>query len=245
MKLQNKVALVTGASRGMGKAIALLFGKEGAKLIVNYKQSEERANRVAEEIRKSGIEAIAIKADVSDEKQVRSMVERAVKQFGKIDILVNNAGIVFDIPFMKKTVEQWNQTLGTNLVGVFLCSKYCAPYMEEGGRIINISSTNGIYSMHPESADYDASKAGVIAMTKGLAQEMASKKILVNSIAPGWINTEMNKDLPPDFIKSENKRIWLHRFGEPEEIAKAALFLASDDSSYVNGTVLIVDGGYC
>lgn len=245
MKLQNKVALITGASRGMGKAIALLFGKEGARVIVNYKQSEEQANQVVEEIKKFGSEAIAIKADVSNENQVKNMVDQIVKQFGKIDILVNNAGIVFDIPFMEKTVEQWNQTLGTNLIGVFLCSKYCASYMSEGGRIINISSTNGIYSMHPESVDYDASKAGVIAMTKGLAQEMASKRVLVNSIAPGWINTEMNKDLPPDFIKGENERIWIHRFGEPEEIAKAALFLASDDSSYVNGTVLVVDGGYC
>ena len=160
-------------------------------------------------------------------------------------MLVNNAGIVFDIPFMEKTVEQWNQTLGTNLIGVFLCSKYCVSHMPEGGRIINISSTNGIYSMHPESADYDASKAGVIATTKGLAQEMAAKKILVNSIAPGWIKTEMNKDLPSNFIENENKKIWLHRFGEPEEIARVALFLASSDSSYVNGTTLIVDGGYC
>ncbi len=245
MKLQNKVALITGSSRGMGKAIALLFAKEGARVVVNYIKSKEKADEVVEQIVKLGSEAIAIKADVSNESQVKEMVDEAVKKFGKIDVLVNNAGIVFDVPFMDKTVDQWNQTLGTNLVGVFLTSKYCAPHMNEGGRIINISSTNGIYSTHPESADYDASKAGVIAMTKGLAQEMASKKILVNSIAPGWINTEMNKDLPSEFIKSENERIWLHRFGEPEEIAKTALFLASDDSSYVNGTVLIVDGGYC
>lgn len=245
MKLQNKVALVTGASRGMGRAIALLFAQEGAKVVVNYLKSQEKAAQVVAEIKKAGSEAIAIKADVSDEAQVKQMVRQAVERLGKIDILVNNAGIVFDIPYMEKTVDQWNKTLGTNLIGGFLTSKYCAPYMGKGGRIINISSTNGIYSMHPESADYDASKAGVIAMTKGLAQEMASKGILVNSIAPGWINTEMNKDLPPDFIKAENERIWLKRFGEPEEIAKAALFLASDDSSYVNGTVLVVDGGYC
>ena len=245
MKLQNKVALVTGASRGMGRAIALLFAQEGAKVVVNYLKSQEKAAHVVAEIKKAGSEAIAIKADVSDEAQVKQMVRQAVERLGKIDILVNNAGIVFDIPYMEKTVDQWNKTLGTNLIGGFLTSKYCAPYMGKGGRIINISSTNGIYSMHPESADYDASKAGVIAMTKGLAKEMASKGILVNSIAPGWINTEMNKDLPPDFIKAENERIWLKRFGEPEEIAKAALFLASDDSSYVNGTVLVVDGGYC
>lgn len=245
MKLQNKVALITGSSRGMGKAIALLFAKEGARVIINYKQSEKKANEVVKEIIKINSEAIAIKADISDEKQVKEMVSQAVKKFGRIDILVNNAGIVFDVPFMNKTVDQWNKTLGTNLLGVFLVSKYCTPHMNEGGRIINISSTNGVYSMHPESADYDASKAGVIALTKGLAQEMSSKKILVNSIAPGWINTEMNKDLPANFIKGENERIWIHRFGEPEEIAKAALFLASNDASYVNGAVLVVDGGYC
>ncbi len=244
MKLQNKVALVTGASRGIGRAIAVIFAQNGAKVIVNYHQSENKAHEVVDEIIKAGSQAVAIKADVADEDQVGSMVSQVIKKYGQIDILVNNAGIVFDIPYMQKSVAQWINTLNTNLIGYFLCSKYCAPHLAEGGRIINISSTNGIYSMHPESVDYDASKAGVIALTKGLAQEMASKKILVNSIAPGWINTEMNKDLPPDYIKSENQRIWLHRFGEPEEIAKVALFLASDDSSYVNGTVLVVDGGY-
>jgi len=172
------------------------------------------------------------------------MVKEAVKVFGRIDILVNNAGIVFDVPFREKTVEQWEKTLAVNLIGPFLLCKNCVPFMSEDGRIINISSTNGIYSMHPESMDYDASKVGVIAMTKGLAQEFAPQKILVNSIAPGWIETEMNKDLPKDFVKKECARIWLKRFGKPEEIAKVALFLASEDSSYVTGTTVVVDGGY-
>lgn len=244
MRLQNKVALITGASRGIGRAIALLFAKEGAKVVVNYFRSEKEAKKVVGEIEELGSEAIAVKCDVSDEKQVKAMVKTTVDHYGKIDILVNNAGIVFDVPFQEKTVEQWRKTLEVNLIGMFLCVKYCAPHIRDGGRIINISSTNGIYSMHPESMDYDASKAGVIAITKGMAQEFAPQKILVNSIAPGWIDTDMNKDLPGDFIKEEAERVWLKRFGQPEEIAKTALFLASDDSSYVTGATLIVDGGY-
>lgn len=172
------------------------------------------------------------------------MVKKVVDLFGRIDILVNNAGIVFDIPFKEKTVEQWEKTLAVNLIGPFLLSKYCAPFINKGGRIINISSTNGIYSMHPESMDYDASKAGLIAMTKGLAQEFAPQEILVNSIAPGWIKTEMNKELPESFVKKECARIWLKRFGQPEEIAKVALFLASEDSTYLTGATIVVDGGY-
>lgn len=245
MKLKGKVALITGASRGIGKAVALLLAKEGAKVVVNYSSSKEEAEVVVNEIQKIGSDSLAIQADVSNEADVRKMVNEAVNRFGRIDILVNNAGIVFDIPFMEKTVEQWNKTLGVNLVGQFLCSKYVSPHMKEGGRIINISSTNGVYSMHPESMDYDASKAGVIAMTKGLAQELAPRNILVNSIAPGWVNTDMNEDLPEDFVKEETQHVWLKRFAEPEEIAKAVLFLASDDSSYITGTTLIVDGGYC
>ncbi len=243
MKLQNKVAIITGSSRGMGKAIALLFAQEGAKVVVNYNHSQDKAEEIVNEITVLGSEAIAIKADVSNEAEVKHMVAETLKRYGKIDILVNNAGIVFDIPFMEKTVDQWKEVLGVNLIGVFLCCKYASPHMKEGGRIINISSTNGIYSMHPESMDYDASKAGVIAITKSLAQELAPK-ILVNSIAPGWVDTEMNKDLPAEFIKKETERIFVKRFGKPEEIAKAALFLASEDSSYVSGTTMVVDGGY-
>ncbi len=244
MKLKGKVALVTGSSRGIGRATAIAFAREGAKVAVNYSTSKDEADRVVKEIEKLGGKAIVVGCDVSDEKQVKSMIETIVKELGKIDILVNNAGIVFDIPFNEKTVDQWTKTLGVNLVGQFLTSKYAVPQMNDGGRIINISSTNGIYSMHPESMDYDASKAGVIAVTKALAQELVPRKILVNSIAPGWINTKMNSELPPDFVKVETERIWVKRFGEPEEIANVAVFLASEDSSYVNGTVIVVDGGY-
>lgn len=242
MKLQNKVALITGSSRGIGKATALLFAKEGAKVVINYKNSKEKADEVVSEILKLGSEAFAIQADVSNENQVKNMIGEVVKEFGKIDILVNNAGIVFDIPFKEKTVEQWQQTLGTNLIGVFLMCKYCVPYINEGGRIINISSTNGIDAVSANSMDYDASKAGIISITKSLAQELAPK-ILVNCIAPGWIDTDINKDLPEDYVKSEIEKIGVKRFGRPEEIANTALFLASKYSSFITGTTIVVDGG--
>ncbi|MFZ2664032.1 MAG: 3-oxoacyl-ACP reductase family protein [Patescibacteria group bacterium] len=242
MKLQNKVALITGSSRGIGKAIALEFAKEGAKVVVNYNKSQKEADKIVSEIENLGSEAIALKADVSNENDIKQMVEQTVKKFGKIDILVNNAGIVFDIPFMEKTVEQWRKTLDTNLIGVFLCCKYAIPHIPEGGRIINISSTNGLGTVSTDSMDYDASKAGVIAITKSLAKELAPK-ILVNSIAPGWVDTDINKYLPEDYVKSEMAQIGVKRFGKPEEIAKMAVFLASDDSSYVAGTTIVVDGG--
>jgi len=242
MKLQNKIAIITGSSRGMGKATALLFAKEGAKVVVNYVSSKEDAEDVVKQISKLGSEAIAIKADVSDETQVKNMVSEVIKKFDHVDILVNNAAIVFDVPFNEKTVEQWQKTLGINLIGVFLMCKYCVPHMKEGSRIINISSTNGIYSTHSDSMDYDASKAGVIAITRSLAQELAPK-ILVNSVAPGWIDTDMNKDLPEDFLKREINSIWLKRMGKPEEVAQTSLFLASEDSSFITGANIVVDGG--
>jgi 3-oxoacyl-[acyl-carrier protein] reductase len=249
MKLKGKVALITGSSRGIGKSTALLLAKEGAKIIVDYFVSDieldadKNAAKVVNEIKKIGSDAIAIECDVSDEEQVKKLILLGVKKFGKIDILVNNAGIVFDFPLSEKTVKQWKQTLDTNLLGVFLCSKYASRHMPNGGKIINISSTNGINSFNPHSMDYDASKAGIIILTRNLAKEFAPK-ILVNSIAPGWVNTDMNKDLPKEFIKEESNKIYLKRFAEPEEISKVVLFLSSDDSNYITGTTIMVDGGY-
>lgn len=245
MKLKDKVALITGSSRGIGRATALLFAKEGAKIIVNYRNSEVKATKLIEEIKKAGSDAIAIKCDVSQENEVKNMVEKAIDTFGKIDILVNNAGIVYDVPLFEKTTEQWKETLGINLIGVFLCSKYVSKHMKKlpSGTIINISSTNGINTISPESADYDASKSGVISLTKNLAKELAPK-IRVNCIAPGWIDTDINKNLPKDFIKEETDRILIKRFGKPEEIAAVALFLASSDASFMNGSIVTVDGGY-
>ena len=245
MRFKDKVILITGASRGIGKATALSFAKEGAKVIVNYNNAEKEANDVVKEISKIGSEAIAIKCDVSKEEEVKKMISDGIKKFSKIDILVNNAGIVFDVPLFEKTLEQWNKTLGVNLIGVFLCSKYAAPHIkkQKSGAIINISSTNGLDTLSTESADYDASKAGVISLTKNLATELAPN-IRVNCIAPGWINTDINKGLPKDYVAEETEHILLKRFGKPEEIAKAVLFLASDDASFITGTTLVVDGGY-
>ncbi len=242
MKFKDKVVLVTGAGRGIGRAIALAFGKEGAKVVINYAKDEKAATEVAEQINKTS-EAITVKCDVSDLEQVKSMVAKVVEAFGKIDVLVNNAGIVFDVPFKDRTLEQWQRTLDVNLTGPYLCVKACLPHMAEGGSVINISSTNGIDSFHADSIDYDATKAGLIQFTRALARETAPK-IRVNCVAPGWIDTDINKNLPADYVKSETAKIAMGRFGEPEEIAACALFLASPEASFVTGSVIVADGGY-
>lgn len=245
MKFKNKTVLITGSSRGIGKAIAIAFAQEGANIVVNYVKNKKAGEKVVTEIKDLGAKAIAIQADISVESDVKRMIKEVVKHFGGIDFLVNNAGIVFDVPIFNKTYKQWERTLKVNLIGAFLCVKYAVPYLKKkkGSSIINISSTNGINSLDPESADYDASKAGVISLTKNLSQAFAPH-IRVNTIAPGWVKTEINKNLPEKFIKEETEKIALKRFAGPEEIAKAALFLCSDDSSFITGTTLVVDGGY-
>lgn len=245
MKLDGKVALVTGASRGIGKATALALAEEGCTVIVNYMKESERAKKVVEAIQKIGQKAVAIKCDVSNEKQVEKMIEQIIKEFGKIDILVNNAGIVFDVPFFERTVEQWKRTLDVNLVGIFLTSKYVSKHMlkQKSGTIINVSSTNGIHTYHPDSIDYSASKAGVINATKSMAIQF-SPYIRVNAIAPGWVETEMNGKLPAGYVKSEKAKVLLNRFADPKEMASVIVFLASNDASYMTGSVIVVDGGY-
>jgi len=245
MKLKNKVALITGASRGIGKAIALTFAKEGAKIIVNYNKSKKEADEVVTKIESLGSQAIALKCDVSKETEIKKMVSDTTNKFGRIDILVNNAGIVFDNDFKDKTVEHWKKTLDVNLIGTFVCSKIVSEIMKKqgSGNIINISSTNGTDVIDPGCVEYGSSKAGVIYLTKALAKEL-SPKIRVNTVAPGWVDTDMNKDLPKDYLDKEMKKILLRRMASPEEIAKAVLFFSSDDSSYITGTILKVDGGY-
>lgn len=251
MKLENKVALITGASRGIGKATALLFAKEGAGVVVDYfvsdyePDADANAKNLTDEIERLGGKAIAISADVSSEEEVKQLIEKTIDKFGRLDILVNNAGIVFDVPFLEKTVEQWQRTINTNLLGTFLCSKYASSKMLENGtgKIVNISSTNGISTPFPDSMDYDASKAGILMLTKNFANELAPA-IQVNAIAPGWVDTEMNKDLTKEFVAEETRKIFMKRFAKPEEIAKAILFLASNDADYITGSTLVIDGGY-
>jgi len=251
MKFKDKVVLITGASRGIGRATALLFAREGANIVLDYLVSDyepdalENVSNVMKEIEKVGIEAIKIEADVSNELDVKKMVETTIQKFGRIDILINNAGIVYDIPISDRSMEQWKRTIDTNLLGTYLCSKYVSDQMLNGvgGKIVNITSTNGINSFNSDSIDYNASKAGVILLTKDFAKELAPK-VQVNAIAPGWVDTDMNKYLSEEFIKNEIKKIYLKRFASPDEIAKIILFLASDDANYITGSVLIVDGGH-
>ncbi len=246
MDFENKVALVTGSSRGIGKATIIELAKKGCNVVINYNKDEKRAKELCEEvINNYQVKALCIKADISNEKECENMINEIIKSYGKIDILVNNAGVVIDKPLKDRTIEEFKNTINTNLVGAFVLSKLASKYMLDNkyGKIINISSTNAINAFSPEAVDYDCSKAGLITLTKDFAIDLAPY-VNVNAIAPGWVDTEMNIDLPEDFIEEETNKIWLKRFAKPEEIAKCIVFLASDDASFVNGTVLTADGGY-
>ncbi|EZP78006.1 3-ketoacyl-(acyl-carrier-protein) reductase [Parageobacillus genomosp. 1] len=242
--LQGKVALVTGASRGIGRAIALELARQGAKVAVNYAGSEAKANEVVEEIKKMGQEAVAIQADVSSAEAVERMVKTVLEQFSRIDILVNNAGITRDNLLMRMKEEEWDQVINTNLKGVFHCIKAVTrPMMKQRyGRIVNIASIVGI-SGNPGQANYVAAKAGVIGLTKTAARELASRNITVNAVAPGFITTDMTDSLSDELKTEMLKQIPLARFGEPEDIAKVVAFLVSDAASYMTGQTLRVDGG--
>lgn len=242
----GKIVLVTGGSRGIGKAIVIEFAKKGYNVVINYVNSSNKANSLKKEVEdKYGVKALTIKADVSIEEEVKNMVKEVIHEFGHIDCLVNNAGIAIDTVFEDKTKENFMKILNTNLIGPFLVSKEVGKYMLEAkkGSIINISSTNGIDTIYPEGLDYDASKAGLISLTKNLAIQYAPY-IRVNSVAPGWTLTDMSKDLDNDYIKEECESILLNRFAEASEIAKVVVFLASEDASYINSEVIRVDGGW-
>lgn len=209
--------------------------------MTNKENAEKLSNYLKEKYK---IETLVIKADVSNEEQVKNMIQEIISKFGRIDVLVNNAGIAIDKEFENRTVEDWKRTLEVNTIGTFLVSKYASENMMENksGKIINVSSTNGINTFFPSSIDYDASKAAIINLTYNLAIQFAPY-INVNAVAPGWVNTEMNKELPKDLIEEETEKIYKKRFAEPEEIAKVICFLASEDAEYINGTVIKVDGG--
>ncbi len=246
--MERKVALVTGSSRGIGRSCILEFAKNGYDVVINYNNSEELAFSLKEEVEKLGVKALVIKCDVSNEVEVISMVNNIISEFGHIDVLVNNAAIEECTDFNTKTKTSFERVLGTNLIGSFLVSREVSKYMLErkSGRIINISSNNSINKYDPSTLEYDCSKAGVNILTKNMAKEFAPY-INVNAVAPGWVLTEKNEELDKElngcFVSSESENILLKRFARVEEIAKVVLFLAGEDSSYINGEVIVVDGG--
>lgn len=244
MNFLGKVVLVTGSSRGIGRSIAVKFAKEGANVIINYKNNQKAAEAITEIISSYNHECICIKADVSKENEVKNMVKQIIEKYGKIDILVNNAGIAIDADFSDRKIKNWHDTLDTNLIGVYLVSRYVGEFMkkQEYGKIVNISSTNGIDTTYTYSIDYDASKAALINLTKNLAIEF-SPYINVNAVAPGWVDTEMNTELSREYLGEEKSKILLKRFAAPEEIAEVVLFLASDKARYIDGETIRVDGG--
>ncbi|TCT26806.1 3-oxoacyl-[acyl-carrier-protein] reductase [Melghiribacillus thermohalophilus] len=242
--LKGKAALVTGASRGIGRAIALELAKAGAKVAVNYAGSEKKAQEVVDQIRQSGGEAFKIQANVASSDEVTGMVKEVVKQFGSLDILVNNAGITRDNLLMRMKEEEFDQVIDTNLKGVFLCTKAVTRQMmrQKSGRIINIASIVGVAG-NPGQANYVAAKAGVIGLTKTTARELASRNILVNAVAPGFITTDMTDQLPEEAKEEMLAQIPLNRLGKPEDVSSVVRFLASDDAGYMTGQTLHVDGG--
>ena len=240
----QKVALVTGASRGLGKAIALRLARDGARVAVNYRTRDDEAAAVVDEITKSGGVARLWKTDISDGQAVRMMVKEIVKEWGRLDILVNNAGIVRDTLLLRMPDEAWDDVLNTNLRGAYLCSKYALrPMMDAGwGRIINISSLAGVIGSAGQS-NYSAAKGGLIAFTKSIAREAGPKGITANAIAPGFIVTEMTDSLPEETRDMILGRIPLGRFGTVEDIAELTAFLAGESAGYITAQVISVDGG--
>lgn len=244
MKLLGKVALVTGASRGIGRDIAIELAKAGANVAVNYAGSEARANEVVQEIQSLGREAFAVQCDVASAESVAEMVKQTIDRWGSLDILVNNAGITRDNLIMRMKEDEWDDVINTNLKGVFLCTKAVTRQMmkQKSGRIINISSVVG-ESGNAGQANYVAAKAGVIGLTKTTAKELAPRGITVNAVAPGFITTDMTDKLTDEIKEGMLKMIPLAKFGEPKDIANAVTFLASEDSRYITGQTIHVNGG--
>ena len=247
--LKNKVVVITGARRGMGRADALLFAEKGAKVVVSD-ISQEDCQKVVDQIEKKGGQAIAVKCDVSKKEEVDNLFKKTIEKFGRVDVLVNNAGICEFKPFLDLTEEEWDRTLNINLKGYFLCAQAAAKEMakQKSGVIVNIASVamGQLGVGFPNIVHYCASKGGIAAMTEALALELAPYNIRVNAIAPGMIETPMIDPVKQDSKSMEGilARIPLHRVGKPEEIADLVVFLASDKSSYITGSIVVIDGGW-
>lgn len=242
--LKGKVAIVTGGSRGIGRAICLKLAETGADVVVNDISDDQSVQDLLTEIGKAGSRGIFFKADVSRSDQAKDLVEEALRQMGRVDILVNNAGITRDNLILRMKEEEWDAVLAVNLKGCFNCTQAVSRHMikQRSGAIINISSVVGIVG-NAGQANYSASKAGVIGLTKSVAQELAPRGVRVNAVAPGFIDTEMTRQLPEDYREKLRERIPLGFFGQPEDVAKVVAFLASDEASYITGEVIKIDGG--
>ncbi len=247
MKLKDKIALVTGSSRGIGRAVALAYAKEGAKVVVNYTSNEKAAKEVVEAIDKMDSQAIAFKADVAKKTEAERLVQAGIDQFGRIDILVNNAGFGRPAMMLKMEEDQWDQVIDIHLKGAFLCAQAAGRHMKEqkSGKIINVSSVAGLVGTVGQ-INYSAAKGGVLSMTKSMARELARYNVCVNVISLGIVATDMSEKIRSDEKLSEiyMNRILLRRFAEPEDISPAFVFFASDESNYITGQLLCVDGGY-
>ncbi len=242
--MENKVVLVTGSARGIGKATIIEFASKGYNVVINYIKNKDKAIELKDYVESEfNVKALVEAADISNESDVKNMIASIIKEFGRLDVLINNAGIVYDRNFDEITVDEFKRTLEVNVLGAFIVSREAAKYMKKDSAIVNVSSTNGTKAISPECLDYNISKVGLQSLTRDLAFQF-KPNIRVNAIAIGWANTDMNKDLPQDYVDDETEKIYLGRFADPQEIAKTIYFLASEDSSYINGEILTVDGGY-
>lgn len=242
--LKDKVAVITGGTRGIGRAIALKLAKEGANIAINYRSSDKEAEELKKILEEEGVKVLTIKGDVSNFEEAKNLMEKCKEFFGKIDILVNNAGITKDTLIMRMKEEDFDKVIEVNLKGTFNCAKHASAIMlkQRFGKIINMTSVVGIAG-NAGQVNYSASKAGVIGLTKSLAKELGSRGITVNAVAPGFINTDMTSSLSEKVKEEASKNIPLKRLGNPEDVANLVKFLASDEANYITGQVINVDGG--
>jgi 3-oxoacyl-[acyl-carrier protein] reductase len=240
----GKVVLVTGSAKGIGRSTAIEFAKNGYDVVINYRRSELEATLLKKEIESNyNVNVLSIRADVSNEDEVKQMISDIMVTLGRLDVVVNNAGIVYDRDFKDITADEFMTVLKVNVLGAFLVSREAFKYLKRGSSIVNVSSTNGSKVVSPDCLDYNISKVGLQSLTRDLAYQF-KPNIRVNAVAIGWADTEMNSGLDKEYIDSETKKIYLNRFAEPEEIAKTIYFLASDNASYINGEIINIDGGY-